>query len=327
MPSVNEQPLVRGSDSPEAAVEQLFLEFADFDLEAVIGTLDPEEAAALYRYSPLFLDEAQDVLDDAERELHDMGVDWTLADMDFDVDTDGDDAVVTLRGFTFTLDVEDEFESKLVWTRESITLEASGDIDGEFGELNVVITPDLWTLDAEAENDSVQGEVAIDRDDRSFTVSGAVNGDSFNGTFTVDEDGQCSRYEFSFPAEDVNESGCLEDEIEADSGEAEADFLSGYLVNWFDDLPTEFSGPEIIVHQTDGEWFVSPMGTIMHAVVGGLEDLDEDVFNSWLDLLESENDVFDLESVIEGSIDLANIDGSSDSAFDPIPDSGIVDAR
>lgn len=55
----------RGADSPEGAVQALFDGVSDLDLEAIVAGLNPNEAGALQRYAPIFIDDAQKALNGA----------------------------------------------------------------------------------------------------------------------------------------------------------------------------------------------------------------------------------------------------------------------
>ena len=57
-----------GGDTPEAAMDTFLDAVADLDLRAMVAALNPDEFEALQRYAPLFIDEAQEELDDAIRE-------------------------------------------------------------------------------------------------------------------------------------------------------------------------------------------------------------------------------------------------------------------
>ena len=59
----------RVASQPEGALDELFDGLENLDLTAVIAGLNPSEAAALQRYAPLFIDDAQSMLDEAPIEL------------------------------------------------------------------------------------------------------------------------------------------------------------------------------------------------------------------------------------------------------------------
>src|SRR4029079_11655410 len=48
-----------GADTPDGALDNMFTAIGDLDLEAIIAGLNPNEAEALQRYAPIFLDDAQ----------------------------------------------------------------------------------------------------------------------------------------------------------------------------------------------------------------------------------------------------------------------------
>ena len=71
-----------GGDSPEAAVDRLLDSVEQLDLRGMIAILDPAEAAALQRYAPLFLD-------DAEAALAEVPLDWQIDVREFRVEGSG----------------------------------------------------------------------------------------------------------------------------------------------------------------------------------------------------------------------------------------------
>src|SRR3954453_20469363 len=84
---------LRGSPTPEDAVRTMFDSISDLDVEGLIGTLNPNEAEALQRYAPMFLDDATKGIDDA-----DPGVEIT--NLKFSVIGSGDRRTVTVDEFT-----------------------------------------------------------------------------------------------------------------------------------------------------------------------------------------------------------------------------------
>ncbi len=58
-----------GADTPDGAVQAIFDAVDDLDLEALIAALNPNEAEALQRYAPMFIDEAQRALDDLDAKV------------------------------------------------------------------------------------------------------------------------------------------------------------------------------------------------------------------------------------------------------------------
>ena len=84
---------LNGSNTPEDAVRTIFDAVTDLDLEGLIGALNPNEAEALQRYAPMFLDDANNSLDNA-----DPGI--SISDMKFSVSGSGDRRSVSLDEFT-----------------------------------------------------------------------------------------------------------------------------------------------------------------------------------------------------------------------------------
>jgi hypothetical protein len=90
-----------GAASPEAAVDQLLDRIEAIDLAGLIRTLNPGEAAALQRYAPLFLD-------DAESALAELPLVWRITERSFRVEGDGEARTVFLDALAIegTLDGE-----------------------------------------------------------------------------------------------------------------------------------------------------------------------------------------------------------------------------
>lgn len=72
----------RGGDSPEGAIDALLDGVEQLDLAKIVAAINPEEAAALQRYAPLFLDEAQAALDE-------VPISWQITDVTYTVDGSG----------------------------------------------------------------------------------------------------------------------------------------------------------------------------------------------------------------------------------------------
>jgi hypothetical protein len=85
-----------GGASPEAAMDAFVDDLSRFDLEGMIGALNPDEASALQRYAPLFLGEAQAEIDDL---MQNAGLELTIEDVEYDVNTDGDTATIVPTRF------------------------------------------------------------------------------------------------------------------------------------------------------------------------------------------------------------------------------------
>ena len=93
VPDIPESPIVaRGSDTPEGAVQAIFNAVDDLDLEALIAALNPNEAEALQRYAPMFIDDAQSAID-----KFDFNVGFS--DLKFSVTGSGDRRTVSIDAF------------------------------------------------------------------------------------------------------------------------------------------------------------------------------------------------------------------------------------
>lgn len=88
-----------GGDSPEAAVDRLLDAVEQLDLSGIIAVLDPAEAAALQRYAPLFID-------DADAELAEVPLEWRIDVRDFRVEGDGGQRTVFVDAIGVTGEAE-----------------------------------------------------------------------------------------------------------------------------------------------------------------------------------------------------------------------------
>ncbi len=95
LPAFGQGPTPTGGESPEDAVWAMASAVENLNVAEMISVLDPEEAAALYDYSNLFLPEAQ-------RELEAEAGDGAVIDfsrIDMRSETNGDDGQVWVDGF------------------------------------------------------------------------------------------------------------------------------------------------------------------------------------------------------------------------------------
>lgn len=76
-----------GAETPEGAVDGLLDQVERLDLTGIIGMLDPFEAQALQRYAPLFVGDAQAMLDE-------IPLTWRIDVRNFRVEGDGDERTV-----------------------------------------------------------------------------------------------------------------------------------------------------------------------------------------------------------------------------------------
>ncbi len=270
MPVATEAPAPIPSDSPEAAVEGMMNAVSDLNLRSMIGHMDPDEMAALYRYSPIFLDEAQAELDEVLLEALTEGVSWDITDFEFDVDQSGDDAIVSVRGFTVTIESRD-FDMSLDYRRDSLGAEFL--IEG--GAVSVDATTTQFDVDATVDGEQIQVMITADPEALRIFGNASAGSDTIDGELTLDPEGNCSSYSI-VGTDGTNESGCLETE-------ADGEYLVGPIIEAMEDWPSEFPGLEIQVRQTDGGWYVSPMGTIFNGVTTTLEGIEEGDFENLFD--------------------------------------------
>lgn len=90
-----------GADTPDAAFDGVLDRVEDLDLTGLLRTLNPGEAAALQRYAPLFIEEA-------EAALAEVPLDWSITRREFRVDESGDTATVFLDAIAVEGTIEDE---------------------------------------------------------------------------------------------------------------------------------------------------------------------------------------------------------------------------
>ncbi len=268
LPAVEDQLTPRGLDSPEAAVEAMIQDLVALDLSGAVSRIDPEEGAALYRYAPLFLADADAAFD------YDGDITWEVTDLDFDTDTNGDDAVVTIRGFTLNVNSSD-FDVTTRWQRDSISVIGSGEIEGERFEADATLTLTELSVNGSVSGDSLDLDATFDVEAGEYTVDGVVvqGGveDRISGSLVIDESGQCSAYSFAFGEEE--ESGCLEDLADSEADVAQIQQLQDQF-----DVGEEFPGISLTTHRTDGLWYVSPTLTVMDGITSYMGNFDrEDV--------------------------------------------------
>jgi hypothetical protein len=142
----------RGAETPEGAVQAIFDAVDDLDLEALIADLNPNEAGALQRYAPLFIDDAHNGIDDLDAKI-------SFSDVKLSVSGDGDRRVVGIDGFSMTADTGDQHvtvESKdgcVVMTTSDSTTDTTVDtcaggssIDTALGTLGLDENEDVQAL-------------------------------------------------------------------------------------------------------------------------------------------------------------------------------------
>ena len=304
LPGVDEAPTPIGGDSPEEAITGMFAAMVDFDLESVVGHMDPEEMAVLYRYSPLFLEDAQAGLDEARGELQGENISWEIGEWDFDVDESGDDAVVSIRGFTVDVSAN-EVDLSVTYSRDQLTGNLNFDDGFTSGQGTLDATTTEVSLGGVFDELIFDGTLAVVPEENTVTGQLSADGETFEGTLVFDPDGICSEITVS-GSDGTNETFCLEDEAGFEG--------LGVVAQAMEDWPSEFPGIEMRTRQTDGAWFVSPIGTLFDSVLASLEDLEEgdfdDVFNPIVGVAgDAVLDPFDV---------LEDLNGDDDPVFDAI---------
>jgi hypothetical protein len=140
--------VAQGADTPEGAVQAIFDAVDDLDLEALIAAVNPNEAEALQRYAPAFLDDAQAQIDD-------MGAKIAFSDTTFTVTGDGNRRSVAVDGFSMTASVDDQevtvesADGCMVFTTNDTTTdtcEAGNSIDAAIDAMGVEGNEDVKAL-------------------------------------------------------------------------------------------------------------------------------------------------------------------------------------
>lgn len=114
LPDLGRRPAQIGAASPDEAISRFVEELLRLDVRRMIGMLDPDEARALYDYSPLFLDGATRAANEILVGLEESGWTWEVELLGLSSTVvDGDLATTQVGGFaleargqTGSLDVE-----------------------------------------------------------------------------------------------------------------------------------------------------------------------------------------------------------------------------
>ncbi len=261
IPTVAETPPALGSPSPEAAVENMIEEMFSLDIAGMIGRTDPEEMAALYRYAPLFLDDAQVWTDEVLAEAEAENVTWNISNLQLDADTSGDDAKVVLRGWTFDFSSPD-FNFDIDYSPTVV----SGTLLGDGADFTFNLTPQRWVIEGTDRGDPFTVDVRINGNSVVGTAEG--RGDSYSFDVQVDPEGQCSTATLVENGESET-IDCLEEE-----SFGSLSWFSGAFEQW----SKEFPGVPFAARQTDGEWYVSPIGSTFDVYVNSLRRLNDGAF-------------------------------------------------
>ncbi|MFT3853952.1 MAG: DUF4333 domain-containing protein [Ilumatobacteraceae bacterium] len=100
-PVPDEGVALAGADQPEEAVDQMVKAATELDVERIIGGLNPNEAEALQRYAPLFLDSADERAKDLDATI-------TFSDATYDVSGSGSHRHVTISEFQLSIEADGE---------------------------------------------------------------------------------------------------------------------------------------------------------------------------------------------------------------------------
>jgi hypothetical protein len=188
----------QGGETPEEGMDLMLDAVEDLDIEGVIAALDPNEFAALHRYAPLFLDDAQAELDGVSPDLE-----LSIDDREYGVVTDGSTARLTLSAATLLISADDE------------------EIELEYGDGCIRLSGSNLPTEEVCADDVAEGSEVPALDD------------------------------FGLPADELGALGETVSEAFAD-----------------------FEGAGITMTRVDGEWFVSPLGTMTDTMLSIMRALD-----------------------------------------------------
>jgi hypothetical protein len=198
-PDVPEEGLAPvGGDGPEDAVDTFLGALRDLDVAAMIAALNPDEFQALQRYAPIFLQSAQDSLDQS---IDESGLTIDIADPEYTVSGSGDTRSLTIDYLRVEMSAEEE----------TVSAELE---DG------------CWTVVA-------PGEEEINSCDLPNDIS------------QLDE-------MFENP-EPVRE-----------------------LLTTFEEVFEGYENPGFIVKRVDGQWYLSPFGTLSEQLLAVMRAVDRD---------------------------------------------------
>lgn len=153
----------RGGEDPEGAVDTFLDAVVDLDLRDAIAALDPTEVAALQRYAPLFLDDAQGELDDVE-------VDLSITEREYRVEGSGSRRSIAVVAMVVEASVPDEdVQVSIRFADDCVTVTADGEdtelCTGDVGGVDDAIDDVFGTDgDAFAELADVVGDAFADLD-------------------------------------------------------------------------------------------------------------------------------------------------------------------
>jgi hypothetical protein len=202
-----------GGEQPEDALDELFDGLENLDLTAVIAALNPGEAAALQRYAPLFIDDAQSALDDAPIELDFKQAEYTV----------------------------------------------TGDGSRRHASIDVLVV-----------EGSVDG-TAFELEYADGCVKGSSEGEEFDSC-NLDE--QLSGDDFS-EFDDMLAEGPVRD-----------------LIDVLTEAFADYDQPGVTIVQTDGLWYVSPIGTYFDQYLAFARALDRSELDAIIEAVPPAVDAF-----------------------------------
>lgn len=236
----------RGGATPEEGMDLMLDAVEDLDIEGLLATLDPNEFAALHRYAPLFLDDAQAELDGVSPDLE-----ISIDDREYSVVTDGSTARLTLSAATMRISADGE------------------EVELEYGDGCIRLSGSNLPTEEVCSDDVAEGSEVPALDD------------------------------FGLPTEELTALGETVSEAFAD-----------------------FEGAGITMTRVDGEWFVSPIGTMTDTMLSVMRALDRQEIDDIGDAGAQAVEAF--FSDFGGSFDDPFGEGASGSGDDPFetgPDS------
>lgn len=177
--------LPSGTDNPEDVMRVMFERAFEFDLSGLVALMDPEETAALYDYSPLFLTDAQSEAVDLRSQLRNEGYQWQLDSIESDAEVDGDDARLSIRSMAASL------------SGPNVDVAVSLIADGSTGSFG---------LSGTADGESVDVSVELD-ENGCATVSIDIPGQELEPTTTCPGDELTTEQDEIFDALNLGETG------------------------------------------------------------------------------------------------------------------------
>jgi len=219
-----------GADSPDAAVEEMLGAIGDLDVERIIALLDPTEAEALQRFAPMFLEDAEDAVDD-------VGIEWSIDDVGLSVEGSGGRRSVGVESLTLQATDPDSGDGiEITYADGCVSFVLAGD-EQEF------CTSDPLNLDDATEG--MDPETAEELRELAETYQEVFDDLDPRGIAVHEVDGSwyVSPVRTMFDQVDSVLSAIEREEVE-DLRDAVTAFFDGLLGGFdIDDLPTDVDDP------------------------------------------------------------------------------------